>query len=103
MKPPSGGPITGAMSDGQTSAESICMSSLFPVLRSTIMRPTGDIMAAEPPCTRRQPMKAPKLPAMPHAMDEIVKSTIAEQKRLRVPMRSASQPLAGMQTAAASA
>ena len=95
--------MTGAKRDGQTSIERVCISSLFSELRSTIIRPTGDIIAAMPPCSSRHAMKPAKPAASPQAIEAAVKSAIAAQKRLRVPRRSASQPLAGMHTAAASA
>ena len=45
IKPPSGGPITGAVSAGQVSNAIARIRCSFSVLRSTMRRPTGTIMA----------------------------------------------------------
>ena len=51
MNPPSGGPITGAISPGQTMRPIASMIWCFGVSRSTTRRPTGDMNAAAAPCS----------------------------------------------------
>jgi len=48
----------------------------------------------------RAAMNSGNVVAAPHAMEETVNNPMAAQNRFRAPTRSASQPLAGMQTAA---
>ena len=46
MKPPSGGPMTGAISPGQVMVETARTKSFLSTVRNTSRRPTGDIIAA---------------------------------------------------------
>ncbi len=61
MKPPSAGPITGAMSPGQTMRPIASMMRSFGVSVSTMRRPTGDMNAAAMPCSRRAASSAPNV------------------------------------------
>ncbi len=101
MKPPSGGPSTGANRAGQTSIDRAAISWLLSALRSTTSRPTGDIMAAAAPCRMRAAMKVGKVGARPHSIEAITNRPMAPMNRLRAPSRSASQALAGRQAAKA--
>jgi hypothetical protein len=102
MKPPIGGPSTGAAIAGQVMVEMACISWLFSVLRTTIRRPTGTIMAPPIPCRMRAAVNWPTLCDRPHRIDARVNTTMAVAKTEREPKRSATQPLTGMNTASAS-
>ena len=64
-----------------------------------VMRPTGTIMAPPIPCRTRQATSIVMLVEMPHSSEPREKTAIAEPNTLRVPKRSAIQPLIGMKTA----
>ncbi len=53
MKPPTGGPTTGATSPGQVMYAIASIKLCFSVVRSTTRRPTGTIIAPPMPCTMR--------------------------------------------------
>ena len=95
MKPPSGGPTTGAIRPGQVMSAMARTRSCFEAVRRTASRPTGDISAAAAPCSTRAEVNSKRLPANPQRIEAKVKTPIAAQKTLRTPKRSASHPLAG--------
>jgi len=99
MKPPTVGPTTGATIAGQVIVEMACISRLLSVLRTTIIRPTGTIMAPPSPCSTRAAVKNPIPVDNPQRTDATVNSTSAPPNTLRDPKRSAIQPLTGMKTA----
>ena len=72
------------------------------MLRSTTSRPTGTIMAPPMPCRMRAAVKLHRLSLAAHRAEARVKTTIAAAKTERAPNRSATQPLAGMNTASVS-
>ncbi len=74
-------------------------SSSLPKVRTMAMRPTGIIMAAATPCGTREATSIWALTASPHSTDETINSATADRNTRRLPKRSASQPLTGMQTA----
>jgi len=102
MKPPSGGPSTGASSEGQTISAMAAMTSDLPALRSTRVRPTGAITPAAMPCKALAATSCPRLCARPQANEASVKVAMAMENTRRASQRSASQPLLGMTAAAAS-
>jgi hypothetical protein len=77
------------------------MSSLA-TLRSRTRRPTGTIIAPPIPWTKRAATSVGSDPACAQAIEPSRNTTIAPQKMLREPKRSASVPLAGMNRASAS-
>ena len=95
MRPPSGGPITGAMSPGQTIRPIAAMIRCLGVSLRTISRPTGDMNAAATPCSARAAMSADSEEAMPHSSDANVNTATAAANTLREPNRSLTQPAAG--------
>ena len=99
MKPPTGGPTTGPISAGMVSQAIAATSSCFGTLRSSTRRPTGTIMAPPMPCRMRASTRTPSEFACPQAIEPRVNTTIAARNTVRVPNRSAIQPLAGMNTA----
>ncbi len=101
MKPPSGGPTTGAMSAGQTIQPMASMIWCFGVSRSTTSRPTGDMKAAAAPWTRRDAISVQKVGLIPHSSEASVNTAIAAAKRLRASKRSLAQPADGRNTAMA--
>ena len=101
MNPPSGGPITGAISPGQTIRPIASMIRCFGVSRSTTRRPTGDMNAAAAPCSTRAAMSVWNEGARPQRSDASVKTATAAAKRLRAPKRSLAQPAVGTNTAIA--
>src|SRR5215468_861476 len=74
----------------------------FSVLRSTISRPTGTIMAPPIPCRTRAAVNCQSVPLAAHSTEESVNVTIAQANTVRAPNRSVTQPLAGMNTATVS-
>ncbi len=102
MKPPSGGPRTGAISPGVVMNAIARSKSALAVLRSTTSRPTGTIIAPPIPCTMRANVNSGRFCASPQSTDESVNRTIALAKIVREPKRSATQPLTGMKTASVS-
>ena len=102
MKPPSGGPITGATSPGQVM---IAMARIRPslgVARSTASRPTGTIIAPPMPCSTRAAANAGRVLVVAHRTEAAVNTAIALPNTVRRPKRSAAQPLIGMNTASVS-
>ncbi len=74
----------------------------FSVLRSTIRRPTGTIMAPPAPCSTRATVNSHSVPLAAQTTEASVNATIAQANTMRAPNRSATQPLAGMNTATVS-
>ena len=101
MKPPSGGPSTGATRAGQTVVPIARIRSFLSVVCSTISRPTGTIAAPPMPCSSRAAMKLHNPWLQAHSSDAKVNSAIAEVNTVRAPKRWANQPLIGMNTASA--
>ncbi len=99
MKPPTGGPTTGPISAGMVSHAIAATSSCFGTVRSSTSRPTGTIMAPPMPCRIRASTSTPSEFAWPQAIEPRVNTTMAARNTVRVPNRSAIQPLAGMNTA----
>ncbi len=75
------------------------MSSDLANVRTRVNRPTGTIMAPPQPWRMRQATSPWMLVDMPQRNDPRVKRPIAEANTLRVPKRSAIQPLMGIKTA----
>ena len=99
MKPPTGGPITVAMSPGQVMVAMARINWVLGVLRSTTNRPTGTIIAPPIPWKIRARMNWIRPVDMPQKTDAIVKTTMAVPNTVRAPKRSAIQPLIGMKIA----
>src|SRR5580700_7260420 len=89
MKPPTVGPITGATMAGQVIVEMARISPAVGVLRTTIARPTGTIMAPPIPCSTRVKVNHVKPFADPHKTEAAVKVIKAEANTVRDPTRSA--------------
>ena len=62
---------------------------------------SGFMNAAATPCITRNATIAGRLVAKPHSMDAATKPTMLTRNSLRLPSRSASQPVIGMATAEA--
>ena len=71
----------------------------FGNVRTTALRPTGIIIAAATPCGTRAATSRLALGARPHSTDDTVNRPSANRKMRRLPKRSASQPLTGIETA----
>jgi hypothetical protein len=99
--PPIGGPSTGAIRPGHVINEIALSNSLLLDERSTTVRPTGTIIAPAAPCAMRATMNAGSDVQSPHSAEMIAKRAMAAQKVVRAPMRSAIQPLSGMNAARA--
>ena len=56
-------------------------------------------MAPPIPCRIRAPTRKPSVSARPHSIEPMVNTAMAARNTVRVPYRSAIQPLAGMNTA----
>ena len=97
--PPTGGPAIGPISAGISSQDIALTNCDFSVVRSSTSRPTGTIMAPPMPCRMRAPTMNSRLSAWPHRIEPTVNSPIAARNTMRAPNRSASRPLAGMNTA----
>ena len=102
ISPPSGGPTTGAVKAGQVRYAIMRTKCCFSVLRSTISRPTGTIMAPPMPCSTRAAVNCHNVPLAAQSTDDSVNATMAEANTVRAPNRSVTQPLAGMNTATVS-
>ena len=98
MKPPIGGPTTGPSSAGIVSQAIAATNSDFAAVRSNSNRPTGTIIAPPRPCSTRDATSSGRPFDTPHRIDPMVNTRIAALNTLRVPYRSATQPLAGMNT-----
>ncbi len=92
MKPPSGGPISGAVSPGHVSRAIARISPAFSVPRSTTSRPIGTIIAPPTPCRTRAATKLAGDHAKAHNPEAAVKITIADANTARPPYRSAAHP-----------
>jgi hypothetical protein len=66
---------------------------------TTMVRPTGTIMAPPTPCSTRIPTSSPTLVLTAQPTDARVKTVIAARKMSRFPRRRVSQPLSGISTA----
>ncbi len=99
MNPPTTGPTVGPIIAGMVIQFIAETSSLRGKLRSRISRPTGVIIAPPKPWITRVANSIGRFVASPHSADPAVKIAIAEQNTMRVPSRSAIQPLTGMNTA----
>jgi hypothetical protein len=75
------------------------MSSSFGTERSSTRRPTGTIIAPPMPCRKRAATNAASVPDTAHNSDPATNTTMALANTVREPMRSATQPLIGMNTA----
>ena len=98
MKPPSGGPSTGATSAGQVRIAMALIRRSFGVARSTTRRPTGTIIAPPMPCSTRSAVKSADRWRRRSSTDASVKITMAAANTRRAPKRSATQPLIGIST-----
>ena len=98
MKPPTGGPTTGPSSAGTVSQAMAATSSDFAAVRSSSSRPTGTIIAPPSPCSTRAATSSTSPLDRPHRIEPTVNTTIAHWNTVRVPYRSATQPLAGINT-----
>ena len=102
MKPPRGGPTTGAISPGQVMKVIASIKLCFSVVRKTTSRPTGTIIAPPMPWMTRAPVNV-QIPLLnPQRIEDTVKIAMAETKTVRAPTRSATHPLIGMKTASIS-
>ena len=101
MKPPTGGPSIGPSSAGTVRTESALTRSRRSTVRRSRRRPTGTIIAPPVPWRTRAATKPASELEKPHRIDPAVKTTMAARNTVRVPKRSAIQPLAGMNTASA--
>ena len=89
------------MSAGTVSQASEPTISCLATLRRITRRPTGTIIAPPMPWTMRPAMISPIELDRPQKIEPATNVTMARQKMLRAPKRSASQPEAGMKTARA--
>ena len=99
MKPPRGGPSTGAARPGQVMVAMALMRFCFSVERSTVSRPTGTIIAPPHPCRMRASTNSGKVVQSAQSAEARVNRMIAPANTRRAPNRSATQPLAGISTA----
>jgi hypothetical protein len=76
--------------------------SCFSVLRSTMRRPTGTIIAPPTPCRMRAAVNVASVLLTAQAIEATRNIAIAEANTARAPNRSVTQPLAGMNTATVS-
>ncbi len=73
-----------------------CSRGLWP---TTMMRPTGMIIAAPAPCRMRKSTSSPRLRDRPQSTEPSRNTAMAAMKIRRAPHRSAAQPDAGTTTA----
>ena len=102
MKPPTGGPTIGPISAGIVTQAMALSSSRRSMVRRRIRRPTGVIIAPPTPCTMRAITKSVSELDTAQAMEPSTKIAMAARNTVRVPKRSATQPLAGMKIASES-
>jgi hypothetical protein len=69
------------------------------VVRSTIRRPTGTIIAPPMPCRMRMRVNWVSVRETPQSTEATVNVAMAAAKTVRAPKRSATQPLIGIKTA----
>ncbi len=98
MNPPTGGPTTGPNRAGTVSHAMAATNSDFVAVRNSSRRPTGTIIAPPMPCKTRETTSSANPFDKPHSTDPTVNTMIAARKTFRVPNRSATHPLAGMNT-----
>ena len=101
IKPPSGGPITGATRAGTVNQLIAETSSFFGIERKITSRPTGTIKAPPAPCSARAAIRPSSDDDAAHARLPKRKTMIAPMNVRRAPTLSATQPLIGMKTASA--
>ncbi len=66
---------------------------------TTIVRPTGTIIAPPAPCSTRMATSSPRLVLAAQPTEASVNTAIAVRNTSRLPNRRVSQPLSGMSTA----
>ena len=96
MRPPSGGPQIGPISAGMVTSAMALRSRRLSKLRTMINRPTGVIMAPPMPWTIRAKTNCSSECEAAQPIEPSTNTPIAARNTLRVPKRSAVQPLAGM-------
>ncbi len=99
MKPPSGGPRSGPMRAGTVNQAIAVRNSDFFVVRSSIRRPTGVIIAPPAPCTTRASTNISSDVDSEQSTEPSMKTPIARRNTSREPKRSAAQPETGMNVA----
>jgi len=99
MKPPSGGPQIGPISAGMVTSAMALSRRRLSMLRTMISRPTGVIIAPPMPWTMRASTNSWSECEAAQPIEPSTKTAIAARNTLRVPYRSAVQPLAGMKIA----
>ena len=99
MKPPSGGPQIGPISAGMVTSDIALTRRRLSIVRTMISRPTGVIIAPPAPCTMRASTNSSSECEAAQPIEPSTKTPIAARNTLRVPNRSAVQPLAGMEIA----
>ena len=101
MNPPSGGPSTGPTSAGIVSQAMALITSALGIVRKTMRRPTGAIIAPPMPCRMRAATSDHNPVDSAQATEPAANTTIAARNTFFAPKRSAIQPDAGMKTARA--
>jgi hypothetical protein len=96
MKPPSGGPQIGPISAGMVTSDMAWTRRCLSMLRTMMSRPTGVIIAPPRPCTIRANTNSWSECEAAQPIEPSTNTPIAARNTLRVPNRSAVQPLAGM-------
>ena len=102
-QPPSVGPTSGPIRPGMATKLIASRNFSRGKARSTVRRPTGSSMAPPVPCRMRAPVSSVSVRDSAQAPEPRANSTMASMKTRRVPNRSASQPVAGITVAIASA
>src|SRR6267143_1225789 len=85
MKPPTGGPTTGATSPGHVMYVIEWIRLCFSVVRNTTRRPTGTIIAPPIPWMTRAAVNCHNPLLSPQRIEDNVKTTIAETNMVRAP------------------
>jgi hypothetical protein len=85
MTPPTSGPSTGPRSAGVVSQAMAPTKSFFGVLRATISRPTGTIIAPPMPCRNRATTKPESEVASVQASDPARNTSTAAANTRRAP------------------
>ncbi|MNN27753.1 hypothetical protein D3C81_1412960 [compost metagenome] len=99
IRPPTVGPSNGPIRAGMMTKFMAASNCDLGKVRMMVSRPTGIIMAAPTPCSRRAATSIGELTDRPQRMEAMVKMATAAENTRRVPKRSAIQPLMGMHTA----
>ena len=102
IRPPASGAITGASRPGQTTKEVTRSRSSLAAMETTIVLPTGTIIAPPAPCSTRIATSSGRLALLAQPIEARVNTAIAVRKITRLPKRRVSQPLSGMSTASVS-